>query len=410
MAKPSAYPAWATAGTNNVAASGGQIASGWTNGQIPPSSYFNFWQNLVGEWIAYFDQTVNQSLKQHIPPINATVVDLEFPGQVAAPTSYVYALTRHGGSAYLRRGTANNKLQIAPGVLMQLISGTLYSYTFAGTEEYTIANGDVSNPRVDILQMKIDESAGTMAANVTISVKQGTASAIPNYPDPDSGYCVIAGIVVGTGYVAASPLIMGIDSDGANAVIHDQRMPLGLRAVVTTPGQYYYGSSYTLVNNTLVRKTDNTGNFLVAPLWVGYAGRLIGVAASVKNTGEIHGLLGRFAIFNNAGTTDYAFTDLADINSMQTATPSVYTRRHNELLSLQGNMLPDTGPTVLSAISGSGLGAPIWSNGKRCPTEPFRNDASPYGIETIGIRSGGASGDDDLSEWGPTTFYIAGGA
>lgn len=53
--KPVTLPAWNTGGTNNTVPSAGEKILGWTVGQAPPSSYFNWWQKLVYEWIAYLD-------------------------------------------------------------------------------------------------------------------------------------------------------------------------------------------------------------------------------------------------------------------------------------------------------------------------------------------------------------------
>lgn len=45
MAKPTVLPQWNTDGTNRVTPSSGQQSTGWTVGQAPPSSWFN--------WLAY---------------------------------------------------------------------------------------------------------------------------------------------------------------------------------------------------------------------------------------------------------------------------------------------------------------------------------------------------------------------
>lgn len=70
-----------------------------------------------------------------------------------------YALS--GGSGYPRRGTLNNRVGMAPGTLFQKVAvadgndESLLAFTFDGTEEYAIANGDPTNPRIDILQMRL---------------------------------------------------------------------------------------------------------------------------------------------------------------------------------------------------------------------------------------------------------------
>lgn len=56
--KPTDLPEWATDETNNTEPSAGQKASGWTNGQVPPSSYFNWYMFSVWLWIEWLNSAV----------------------------------------------------------------------------------------------------------------------------------------------------------------------------------------------------------------------------------------------------------------------------------------------------------------------------------------------------------------
>lgn len=58
-AKPTNLAAWNTGGANNVEPSSGEKVTGWTVGQAPPSSYFNWWQRLIWQWIVYLDDLRN---------------------------------------------------------------------------------------------------------------------------------------------------------------------------------------------------------------------------------------------------------------------------------------------------------------------------------------------------------------
>lgn len=60
--KPTKLPAWNTGGANNTEPSAGEKISGWTVGQQPPSSYFNWLQKLYYEWAAYLDDLEAQAL------------------------------------------------------------------------------------------------------------------------------------------------------------------------------------------------------------------------------------------------------------------------------------------------------------------------------------------------------------
>jgi hypothetical protein len=62
MPAPTNHPDWATDATNNVEPPSGKVAVGWVAGEEPPASWFNWWQNLVGLWIRWFDTNVNDLL------------------------------------------------------------------------------------------------------------------------------------------------------------------------------------------------------------------------------------------------------------------------------------------------------------------------------------------------------------
>ncbi len=55
-------PVWNTDQTNNTEPGSGQKAAGWAVDQVPPSSYFNWWQNKVGEWVTYLKNLTDEAL------------------------------------------------------------------------------------------------------------------------------------------------------------------------------------------------------------------------------------------------------------------------------------------------------------------------------------------------------------
>lgn len=93
---------------------------------------------------------------------------------------FAYALSC--GGAYPRKGSANTKIQIAPGTLFQKTGTsagdvpTFLPYTFAGTDEVTIANGDATNPRVDLVQMSLalvdDDSQARVTATAGVKASR----------------------------------------------------------------------------------------------------------------------------------------------------------------------------------------------------------------------------------------------
>lgn len=55
-ARPTSVPVWNTAGTNRVTPSGGLQAAGYATGATPVSGNFNWFKNLVYQWILYWKE------------------------------------------------------------------------------------------------------------------------------------------------------------------------------------------------------------------------------------------------------------------------------------------------------------------------------------------------------------------
>jgi hypothetical protein len=186
---------------------------------------------------------------------------------VKANAATLYAYCLDVGGALPIQGSGNNKLKISPGTLFQKIANvngnapTLLAYSFDGSLEFTIAAGGGVNPRVDMIQMKLEyetgdlqsrdfEDAGTgvvttenlpkqYRVKATVSLKTGTAAASPAYPAPDSGYVPICCVVVNASYTAANPLLIRDQSDD-NATIHDLRLPVRSQVYTALPSTAMY--------------------------------------------------------------------------------------------------------------------------------------------------------------------------
>ncbi len=333
----------------------------------------------------------DQILHALIGNVSLSGTDPEFGGKngANAPTHLAYCL--HGGSAYLRQGTGNAKLQIAPGVLMQKTGSmdgstpTLLAYTFAGTEEVTIANGDVTNPRVDILQMKLElVSADTQSRDFedatthlvttttpskkkrvqcTLSVKQGTPGASPVYPDPDTGYVCVAGVLVGTSYVAAAGMIFDFDETGAVAVVHDQRMPLNVQEYFVAPNCVNVVTNASVTTNNWAVATSNATNDFRFQCPKGGAGRVVGVVfnldAGPVNPGTVN--------LVSHGTSDYSIPhilNMVDDDTDGTLGAAFCVAKYYEF---EQNHTPEAGggPTIQASATNK-IGPPVWTSGTRC--------------------------------------------
>ena len=67
MSEPSRLPYWATSGTALIADPGEpKQAEGWKADEIPTAETFNFWKNLVGQWIEHLKGQVSAVAAQKL--------------------------------------------------------------------------------------------------------------------------------------------------------------------------------------------------------------------------------------------------------------------------------------------------------------------------------------------------------
>lgn len=315
-----------------------------------------------------------------------------------APTTRAFCLSP--GRAFLRVGTANNKAQIAPGTLMQKIGAAdgaeakLLAYTFAGTEEWTLVNGDATHPRLDLLQMKLEyETADSQSRDFedattgvvttqsmnkkrrvkcTLSVKQGTAAASPTFPDPDTG-CVPVGsiLVLATETYGSPPSFSGGSS---LSTIHDQRMPINVKCYRVQARQLYQ-TGYT--ENTLKDQLTSAGagtNLLVAQCPVG-KGRLLGVYWSKQ------GAISEGTLHLGGAPGDFASGVTESRRLLTSAAGS--TGRAVNFLTFEGQHSPTSGPTLQQSATAK-IGLPMWANGR--PVAQQLNDLDGAGISSAILR------------------------
>jgi hypothetical protein len=404
VAAPNQLPVWATDGTNNAPPITTQQKSGWGFGVDGVSSYDNWWKENVYEWLRRL--TARDVLDQLIPAISNSTTNPEQYGN-EVQTDLIYAIAPHAGTAFLRQGSANNKLQISPGILMQLAGGDLFAYRFDGTNEVTIANGDATNPRVDIVQMKITCAVGDANPTVALNVKQGTPAVSPTYPAPDPGYCVVAGVVVGATYAAAAGFKFD-DTAGAFAVVHDQRMPLGVRAFRTKPSDFEcdpaaYVPAGAGGNRGATVQVSGAGPAAFVPIRTGsYFGRVVGHDIALYDSDIVTTYYVKRELKDNGGGTGVAVSNTILNSGYQNGgSSSTFSVRFASMINIQANHAPTAGPLVLA--NANGMGPPVWTNGRRAPRP--KDAAVPVALDMAGILIT-ANGGVQL---GGFNFYIAGG-
>lgn len=355
----------------------------------------------------------DQILATLIPNVGLTVTagshDLELGSQANAQglgpdwatiaTSRAFCL--QPGHAFLRQGSAGTKVQISAGTLFQLTNTTLtgdepkfLSYSFVGNEEFTLTAGDGVNPRVDLLQMKLEyvngssesrdfEDATTRVVTstamntkrrvqCTLSVKAGTAAATPATPDPDAGYCVIGSVYVNSIYVGGSvaDIIIGQDPTiGAdNAYIMDQRIPLRIKAYRVEPAQFTPTTAWTIANNDSATATNAT-NELRVPC-PGHIGRILGVAIEQGNAVAIgsHTLV-QIGLNGNA-------TSSTPVTLQTVAFPATNNVPSLDAVTFEATPLFAGASVEPTQSAVAKICVPVWTNGFRAPVELYKQGAA----------------------------------
>jgi len=329
--------------------------------------------------------------------VSNTATRPEFGGDDGGDASTLWAYCVSPGRAFLRQGSANNKIQIAPGTLLQKIAtsdgndATIVPFTFAGTEEFTLTNGDATNPRVDLLQMKLEYVTDTTLAldlqdavtralttptfsntrrrvRCTLTVKSGTPAASPVIPDPDAGFVPVGTVVVGHNWVTGGNApIFGVDTaESTNAVVHDQRMPIRVSARGVDPVQFKLETAWALSNvNQFVTASSGTNKmFAICPAGLG---RLIGVDVHTS-AGSLSATLGVMQPdLSSAPSAVYKAANVYNINTSVTLDGANYLRCSR--IFFEGSQQPVAGPTIQPSIVNA-YGVPLWTSGYRVPLQP----------------------------------------
>lgn len=340
------------------------------------------WDKIIGNLIG------------NVKNSGALIPDLGGNNGVDAPTHLAYAL--HGGSAYVRPGSTANKVQIAPGVLMQKVANqtgneqTLLAYAFAGTEEVAIAAGDAVNPRIDLIQMQLslvsddlqsrDFQDAVTGANTsqnvnkkrqvqyTLSVKQGAAAVSPVTPDPDAGFVAVASVCVLANYATTTALQFGLNTGNlasANAFVMDQRMPVNVQGQVTDPQAMRMKTAWALDTTGSffgedVKSTNATNEIRIPSAKGGRTSRL--VAISLWGSAITDSASNQFQqIVAEAG-----FPIVAAINKVPVGLAGGG-RMTIPYYTIDGSYTDVNSSVVIQPSVTNKIGVPVWSNGCFAP-------------------------------------------
>ena len=196
---------------------------------------------------------------------------------------------------------------------------------------------------------------------------------------------------------------MGLDIAAANnAVVHDQRMPVSVRAYVSDPSTYKLVSNWSLSDSESTVTSGNNSNEIYIPCPVSH-GRLVAFGLYHPTSTSITTIiLGQRssppAVASGALPT--AFLSRISVAQLTTDGDDVYG------LVFEDGQLPSAGPTIVrSAVKH--IGCPLWTNGRRMAAEKVRLSnavSTPNDKLYLKIASGSTG-----TILGPVTFYVAEG-
>lgn len=346
-----------------------------------------------------YDQIIHNSIGcvKHTPTtINGREIAFGVLDGTDHPTYWAY--TTNPGGGYLRVGSANNKVAIAPGTLFQKIgtiagsTPSMLPFTFDGTTEWTLSNGHATLYRADLLQMKLeyltdtstirdfeDAATGALTSTLvdkavriqcTLSVKTGTAATPPTIPDPDAGFCAVGVAVVSPAWAAAPNTIsVGAAGQASIVAVWDLRMPVSIRNITATPNQFFLASNWATSQAGFRCAPTNASNILhsLCPS-AGFSttSRILGVSFTYDDTSATPTNIS-LGYLSGANVTP---TFVPYFPGLTPSTTSGFSGLLQEELFhfayWEGLYSPTGGQQVLrSAVNG--IGAPFWTNGAHAP-------------------------------------------
>ena len=309
----------------------------------------------------------------------ARVVERDYLPQVVSSTGHAWTIG-NGAQPFVSASTLT--VSFTAGWLGQRISvpdgtdpGFLWYHCGIGEVSLTAGAADATNPRWDIVQIKIEHVEGTAESRdfkdasgvlsttstnkrrrtqMTATIKAGTAAASPTEPTPDSGYVKLCAI-----HIAATATVI------TPTTVRDYRMPVGYRVIDLIPGVHCARDTQWAVDvSGMVTGDGNvTPRRLYAMPQMGApfaSGRLlaVGVSADQVNTGGT-AILQRV----NWATSALSTTTVKDISASVLSTTDRYMEvaLWDEAIWMDGSSSPSCqgGAGNASGYGEATVGAPL---------------------------------------------------
>jgi hypothetical protein len=340
------------------------------------------------------------------------------PGSSNTGTEWCYAAALGAGLPV--KGASNNIIRISSGTIYQRVpsspQASFISYPLPGTDQFTIPNGNGVNPRVDLIQIRLQWTGASPSSNVsaTINLKSGTPANPPLYPAPDSGFVPICYIVTGATFAGAFAPIVDGDPGPLSAFIsiHDQRMPLGVNAYLVRPNDFQYNDDAWDISGhagdgspnfkKFVTNKSATNAELTIPCPV-FRGRLIGFALMSRNCNSATGTISIIQEGASFGLVNVTTTQ-------ENSTTPNFKRVGQETLELVGGIRSIVTPlNPGGGIPRKAYGPPLWCDGTFAANSSgdFGGMIFDFNGQFPGVRSVGYVHSTVFNGGTPTRIYAA---
>ena len=313
-------------------------------------------------------------------------------------------------------GGAGTTLSVGEGTVFQQVAtrdgleSKLLAFEVGASQfTFTIGPGDATNPRIDIVQIKLelvngdsatrnfkDATTGVVTSTslnksrrvrATCTVKQGVAAAVPQVPAPDAGFAILGAVRLNPG--ATTNLRTGPTNVAGEGALWSLGVPLGVSAYTVPPSAFDYSLSaggWSLVSGFAKSTAAASGLRILGPT---QHGRIVGISVSQSVGGaatqpnyQVNGMT-----YTAGSASSLVITNLD---------PTVGTS--SRFVTMAEMSALDT----FSSPNAAGIGIPVWCNGYLTPAQA----ADPNRVIGLLVNSTGGAGDTKV---GPVTFWVAGG-
>jgi hypothetical protein len=306
---------------------------------------------------------------------------------------FLYALS--AGAGYIVPGAGAREITVRAGTILQQVGATsgdaasLLPFTMADAAfTLTHAIGDATNPRVDVIEVKLEYVDGNTESRIvedpppsglqsvqtiakkrriqaTFQIVQGTPAATPAYPTLTAGFAALGAVLVPATHNAVFTAL---------AHLRDLRIPIGVRSVDVYPANFvpeasgwnYVGATSLgtwLQRFTLSASTDATFGI---PCPVPARSRIVGLAIYgrfLATAARELKLFKRQIVDPGSQTTfpeSVILTEVADLSAaVLGASSNSWKWVFADMATIESAL--DSGPSPTR--NAAGLGDGIWGNG-----------------------------------------------